>query len=275
MEATNWLRQTEKPLFPELEWNKPERRDQAGRLLIVGGTMHELNAPARAFEYARKNGIGDIKIALPNKTKRLVGTTLPEAVFLPSTNSGELSSEGNHELLEYALWSDTILFAGENGRNSQTTILFEEILRTFTGNAVITKDAFDILINHPKTILERSQTTLVLSFAQLQKLVQNSKNPTALTFTMDLVKLVDFLAKLSKEYPAGIVTQHQNQLIVAQNGRVSTTKLTTEEKQWRLHTASLAACYTTWNPKKQFESLTESAFLFAKNNKPEPPYNEV
>jgi hypothetical protein len=269
MEANNWLRQTEKPLFPELEWNKPERRNQAGRLLIIGGTTHELNAPARAFEYARKNGIGDTKIALPDKTKKFVGATLPEAVFLPSTNSGELSSEGSRELLEYTLWSDTLLLAGENGRNSQTTILFEELLRTFTGNAVITKDAIDILANHPEVLLKRPQTTLVVSFAQLQKLMQNFKNPTPLTFTMDLVKLVEFLVNFSKEHPVGIITQHQSQLLAAANGQVSTTKLAAQQKQWRLHAASLAACYTTWNPEKQFESLTESAFLFAKNSRTE------
>ena len=31
-----WQKQTEKALFPEIEWSKPERKDQAGRILIIG-----------------------------------------------------------------------------------------------------------------------------------------------------------------------------------------------------------------------------------------------
>ena len=265
METTHWLKQESAPLFPELEWNKPERRDQAGRILIVGGTVHELNAPARAFEYVKKTGIGSTKIALPNKTKRLVGPTLPEAVFLPSTTSGEFSHEGARELLEYALWADTVLLTGENGRNSQTTILFEELLRTYSGEVILTKDAVDILQSHPNTLLNRTHTTLVVSFAQLQKLVQNFGVSTPLTFTMGLVQLVDFLHMFTAEHPVAIITLHSNQLITAFNGRVSTTKLggESDSRQWRLQTASIAACFNTWNPHQPFESITEAAYLFS------------
>ena len=66
-----WKRQGTKPLFEELEWNKPERRDQAGRLLIVGGNVHALGAPAKSYELALQTGIGAAKIALPDKTKNL------------------------------------------------------------------------------------------------------------------------------------------------------------------------------------------------------------
>lgn len=268
MENTFWLKQSDQPLFPELEWNKPERRDQAGRLLLVGGTVHDLNAPARAFEHVKQTGVGSAKIILPDKTKRLVGPTLPEAVFLPSTTSGEFSHDGSHELLEYALWADTVFLTGDNGRNSQTTILFEELLRSYTGNVVLTKDAVDILTNHPETLLNRDRTVIVVSFAQLQKLIQNFGNATPLTFTMDLVQLVEFLHSFTAIHQVALITLHNNQLVTAFNGRVSTTKLVArndDSLKWRLHTASLAACFTTWNPHQPFESLTEAAFLFAKN----------
>jgi hypothetical protein len=265
MEAPFWNKQHNTPLFPELEWNKPERRDQAGKMLIVGGTVHELSAPARAFEYVTKIGIGSAKVALPHKTKRLVGPTLPEAVFLPSTTSGEFSSETSRKLLEYALWADTVLFAGENGRNSQTTMLFEEFLRSYNGNVVITKDAIDILSNHPTALVSRDKTILVASFAQLQKLVQNFGFTSPLTFTMSLVQLVDFLHDFTAKHRLALITLHSNQLVAASNGRVSTTKLTfdTGSLQWRLRLAALAACFSTWNPHQPFESITEAAFIFA------------
>lgn len=264
MDATYWHRQGSESLFPELEWNKPERRDQAGRLLIVGGNVHALTAPGKAYEGVLKAGIGSAKIALPDKTKRLVGQTLPDAVFLPSTPSGEFSQEGSHELLEYALWADTVLLPGDNGRNSQTTIILEELMKSYTGQIVATRDAVDSLVNTPETMLSREKTTLVVSFAQLQKLIKNTDSSQPLQFSMSLVQLVEFLHDLTLQHPAGIITLHQNQLVAAVNGSISTTKLPVDETEpphWRLQTATLAACHQTWNPIKPFEALAHTAFV--------------
>lgn len=264
METTYWHKQGSEPLFPELEWNKPERRDQAGKLLIVGGNMHALTAPGKAYEQTLKQGIGAVKIALPDKTKSLVGKTLPDAVFLPSTASGEFSQEGSHELLEYALWADTLLLPGDNGRNSQTTIVFEELLKAYTEQAVITRDAVDILSGSPDVMLSREKTTLVVSFSQLQKLIKNTKSSWPLQFSMSLMQLVEFLHSYTEQHPVSLVTLHHNQLIVASGGSVSTTKLATEVSEtlpWRLQTAAIVACYQTWNPTEPFKALTNSAFL--------------
>lgn len=261
MDHTYWHKQTDKPLFGELEWNKPERRDQAGRLLIIGGYLHNLNAPAQSYEIVTKQGIGSVKVALPDKTKRLLGSTLDAAVFLPSTASGELSREGLDELLEYSGWADTILLPGDVGRNSQTTLLISDLIENTTAQLIITRDAVDILQNAPEIIAKREKTTLLLSFAQLQKLCQNLKLPTALVFSMDLIKMIEFLHHFTEEYPCSIVTLHQNNLIVAVNGKVSTTHLPGSEISWRPRTSAISACYHTWNPTKPFEALTHSAFL--------------
>lgn len=261
MDHTYWHKQTDKSIFPELEWNKPERRDQAGRLLIIGGYLHNLNAPAQSYEIATKQGIGSVKVALPDKTKRLLGGALDAAVFLPSTPSGELSREGLDELLEYSGWADTILLPGDIGRNSQTTLLISDLIENTTAQLVISRDAIDILQNAPQVIAKREKTTLVLSFAQLQKLCQNLKLPNALVFSMDLIKMIEFLHQFTEEYPCNIVTLHQNNLTVAVKGKVSATDLDQFEDSWRLRMSAISACYQTWNPTKPFEALTHSAFL--------------
>lgn len=265
METTYWHKQGSEPLFPELEWSKPERRDQAGRLLIVGGSTHALNAPAKAYELVKKQGIGAAKIVLPDKTKRLVGATLPDAVFLPSTTSGEFSQEGTEELLGYAQWADTVLLAGDIARNSQTTILFESFLRSYSGEVVLTKDILESLGNHPQTMLEREHTTLIASFSQLQHLMKNARQTTPLQFSMGIVPLVSYLHELTTQYPVRITTLHEQQIICAANGQVSTTKIThhtPEPLPWRLHFASLASCYLTWYPSKPFESLVHATHQY-------------
>lgn len=278
MDLTYWQKQTEKPQFPELEWNKPERRDQAGRLLIVGGYLHNLNAPATSYDITKKQGIGNIKVALPDKTRPLLGKTLPAAIFLPSTSSGELSKDGLNELLEWSSWSDTILLPGDLGRNSQTTLLISDLIENTTNQLVIARDAVDSLQNSPESLTARDKTTIILSFAQLQKLVQNLKLPTPLSFTMDLVKLVEFLHSFTVKNPCSIVTLHQNKYIIATGGQVSTTPTDRHPKsieesdqtsalgrdnelRWRTKYSSIAACYQTWNPNKPFEALTYSANL--------------
>ncbi|MCA9308889.1 hypothetical protein KC973_00775 [Candidatus Saccharibacteria bacterium] len=259
---TNWIKQTDKALFEQLEWDKPERRDQSGRLLIIGGHLHNLNAPGKAYEYVREVGIGSVQIALPSRVKSLVGTTLPGAVFLPSTPSGEFSRDGLSELIAHAQWADTILVAGDVGRNSQTTMLLSDLLAQVSTPAVVTKDAIDALKNTPEILLGRKETTIVASFSQIQAIAKRLKVAEAFTFSMGVVKLVEQLTELITKYPSNIVTLHQNTLLIASKGRVSTTPLSdNKERTWRTKTAATAACYQTWYPDKPLEALTHAAFL--------------
>lgn len=259
----NYWQKQAKPLFPELEWNKPERRDQAGRLLVIGGNVHNLNAPAKAFETVKKFGIGDVRVALPDKTRKLVTDVLPEAIFLPSTLSGEFSSKAEHELLEYAQWADTLLLPGNFGRNSQVSILLETLLDSYTGQVVMSCDGIDNTVGMGMKLLARENTTLVLSFAQLQKLAKPLPLSYPVVFNMDLVKLVTVLHEITSERPAAILTLHNNQILAAVNGRVSTTKYDISDTplKWRVKAASIAACFQTWNPGQPFEALTHSSSL--------------
>ena len=262
MQHDTWQKQTKQPLFPELEWNKPERRDQAGRLLVIGGSSHALSAPANAYQQSRKLGIGDVKVALPDSTRRLIDKSAVDAAFLPSTPSGEFSRDGEQELLDYASWADTLLFAGDVGRNSQTTILLESIVRSFSGQIICTKDAVDSLLLQPKILFERESTTLVVSFSQLQKLLKNYSYLYPLSFNMELAQLVEYLNVLSKKIKCSLITLHNKQYIVAHNGTIVTTKITsnTEPKIWRLSTAVAASCYQTWSPTKPLEALTQAIY---------------
>lgn len=262
MNDDTWLKQSDTPLFPELEWNKPERRDQAGRLLLIGGNTHALSAPAMAYAQARASGIGDVKVVLPDKTRALIDRKTVDAVFLKSTPSGELAQNNINELLEYALWANTILLTGDVGRNSQTSILLEDILRSFSDRAVITKDAIESLASATKVLFERERTTLVVSFSQLQKLLQNYKYQSPLHFTMGIVQLVEFLQDLTANTRPTIITLHNNQFIVADNGRVVTTKIVDENqpRTWRLNLATKVACYQTWNPDSPLQSAAQAVF---------------
>lgn len=264
MSSSTWLRQSDKPLYEQLDWDKPERKDHAGKLLIVGGHVHALTAPAQSYMLASSLGIGVQKVCLPSRAKSILGKAPFDAVFIPSTSSGEFAKEGINELIEYAMWSDTVLIPGDVGRNSQTTLLLDQLVQSYTGQIVITQDALDTLSGNPDQLLSRENTTVIASIAQLQKLAKNIGWNDPITFNMDLTKLVDVLSEITTKYSASIVTLHQSQFVVAYGGQVSTTKSgqnIDEPQSWRNAFATHAAVYQTWYPAKPFESLTHCAFL--------------
>jgi ADP-dependent NAD(P)H-hydrate dehydratase / NAD(P)H-hydrate epimerase len=259
MKPDFWAQQTvEKPLFPDLIWNRPENRQFAGKLLIVGGNLHGFTVPATAYNEALQAGVGVARVILPNALQKTVGKLVPEAEFTPSTPSGSFAREALGEILPTAHWADGVLLAGDFGRNSETAILLESFIKKYPGQLTITKDAVDYFAKSPQTLLNRPETTLVLSLAQLQQIATNSQFDTAITYQMDMIKLVEALHNFTNKFSTNIITRHLDNTFAAVNGQVSSTKLHTEEKIWRAKTAAHASVWWLQNPQKPFESLTTS-----------------
>ena len=252
-----WYRQTAaEPLFPDLQWSRPENRQFAGKLLIVGGNVHGFAAAAEAYGVAEQAGIGTTRVLLPDVLRKTVGRIFPAAEYAPSTPSGSFGQRALGELLPLGAWADGVLLAGDLGRNSETAILLERFVTTYSGQVTMTRDAADYFTSSPRLILERPGTLLVISFAQLQKLALEAKYPTAFTFDMDLLRLIDQLHDFSLLYPLALIVRHLDNLIVAVGGEVSTTKVPTEQLVWRLRTAARASVWWLQQPTKGFAALS-------------------
>jgi len=257
MDHTFWHRQTAaKPLFPDMEWSRPQNSATAGKLLIVGGNAYGFAAPAHAFSMAEKAGIGTARMLLPDSMRTFVGKTFTAGELAPTTPSGSFSQKALLELLTMSEWADGVLLAGDLGRNSETAILIEKFLEKFKGQVTLTQDAVDYVIHAPEQALERPGTTLVLSFAQLQKFAVNAHFTAAFTFDMDFLRLVDNLHEFTKKHQINIVTKHLQNIFVAVNGDVSSTKLDEDLKVWRVDTAAKVAVWWLQNPAKTFGALS-------------------
>lgn len=254
-----WQTQTkDKPLFPELAWSRPENRQQAGKLLIVGGNVHGFAAPAEAYAEAARAGIGVARVLLPEAVRKIVGPLLENGEFAPSTPaSGSFSQKALDELLLHTAWADAVLIAGDLGRNSETAILVEKFMAKSSLAATLTKDAVDYATSAPQTVLNRPDTLLVLSFSQLQRLGVAAKFTKPLTFSMDLLHLVEWLHEFTLAHKPHIIVRHHNQLLVAVGGKVSSAQQTAEEEPvWRVKTAAHASVWWLQNPSKPFQALT-------------------
>lgn len=257
-----WHKQTsDQPLYPDLSWDKPERKDLAGKLLIIGGNLHGFASPAKAFEVAQASGIGYTRILLPESLKRTLHAFWTDAVFCPSTPSGSFARDSKEIVLQNALWADGLLLPGDLGRNSETAVMLDGIIASIKSILVITKDALDYYMERPSTLLARGNTIIVPSFSQLQKMLTHSKFATPLTFTMPLSKLVEALHELTLGKSLGIITKFEETYVVAYGGQVSTTPSIDDKDIWRLDTASEVAVSVVQNPSKIFEAMTHSITL--------------
>lgn len=254
-----WLQQLpDTPLYPDLEWSKPERRDLAGRLGIVGGNKLGFAGVAEAYSTALTAGVGEARALLPNVLKKTIPPVITDTVFAPTTPSGSLSSDALADMMTLGDWANSMLFIGDAGRNSETAILYERFLEAYAGPLTITRDAVDLLKNSPSRLVERPETLLIVSFAQLQKLFQGVYYPKILTFSMQLTALVEATHKFTVTYPTTLLVLHKDFLVAAHNGNVTSTPWKNPMAIWRGQVAAKAASYWIWNQKTPLEAVTAS-----------------
>lgn len=255
MEHPYWQKQQPTaPLFPDIEWSRPEQRSMAGKLAIIGGHSGGFVAVANAFQLAAVSGIGQARAVVPDVLRRTIPPAITDIVFTASTPSGGIAKD-DPVLLAAAAWADCLLLVGDSGRSAETAIAFEQLLPGDT-NLVITRDAADLLMNAAARVVDRPGTTLVLSLAQLQKLFRAIYYPKMISFSMPLLALVEAVHKLTLTYPLSLVTFHQQQLVIAHKGQVTTTPFTKPLAIWRGDAAAIAACYLCWTPGKPVEALS-------------------
>jgi ADP-dependent NAD(P)H-hydrate dehydratase / NAD(P)H-hydrate epimerase len=254
-----WLKQdVGKPLFPDVIWSRPENKQSAGKLLIVGGNTHGFIDVGLSYQASVKAGAGTVRVLLPDGLRKTVGATLENCEFAPTTPSGSFAKTALNELLIHADWADCVLLAGEFGRNSETAIMLESFVEKYSGPLVITRDAIDYFFNHSLLLLDRPDTCVVGSTAQIHKLAINTHYPRAITTTLDLVQLVEIMHDFIPLHKAYVITHQLGTTIVAAENKISTTKTGTNEDIWRIPTAATAAVFWMQNFGKPFEAISTS-----------------
>jgi len=256
MDRTYWHKQTaDTPLFPDMLWSRPETRRHAGKLLIIGGSGYEFKQPANAYGDALEAGVGSAKVLLPASMQKVVQELFPEAEFAPSTPSGSFARSALAQAIDLAEWADGVLFAGDLGRNSETAIMLESFLKKYNRQVTLAHDAIEYCLANPIGCLERPETNLVLSMPQLQKLGVAAKLPIAFTSNMQLLQLVEQLHDLSATHPANLIVLHDQTVVVASGGEVSTTML---DEPSLSYIAAHAAVWWLQAPSQAFRALTTS-----------------
>ena len=263
MESTYWLKQTRgSPLFPDLLWSRPENKRHAGKLLIIGGNLHGFSAPGTAYSAAIKAGVGTCRVILPDKLQKTVGKLLPEAEFAPSTpTSGSFSRKALAQVLDSAVWADSVLLAGDFGRNSETAILLESFMSKYSGQVTVAQDGLDYFLAKNSPLVKRPNTSSIINLGKLQKLAKYNRPATPVMHSMMLADLVQLLHDWTSGNPGQIITKHADNFIVASGSQVSTTPVS-EESNWQIELAAYASVWWLQQPQKPFEAITTAAYAY-------------
>jgi hypothetical protein len=255
MDYDYWKKQNpDSPIFPDIEWSKPETLSQSGKLGIIGGNKLGFAGVAQAYTIASQSGVGQVRVLLPDALKKTIPKIISDTVYAPTNPSGSLAKEAIAEMVSVGAWADEILLIGDAGRSSETAIAYEQFIQKYTGKLVVTRDAIDLVKNSTSILIERPDTLLIASFAQLQKIFQAVYYPKVLTFSMQLTQLVEALHKFTISYPVSISVLHKDFLVVAHDGQVVTTAWANPMAIWRGDVASKVAAYWLWNPTKPLEA---------------------
>ena len=253
-----WKKQdAENPLFGDVIWSRPENKKLRKKLLIVGGNPHSFTKIAASYQRAIESGIGECRVVLPDKLEKVIGHTIEDVKFLPSSGFGGISSESVSMLHEYSTWADGIYFPGELGGGSQTSLFIEKFVTQSNLPIVLAGDSLDALAQNLENLFDREDTLVIAEFDQLQKITPKLGIGSALTNSMGLLQLVDILHQITQERQSIIMTNHQGNTIVAMYGEVSSTRLA-NGPSWQISLGTRAAVFFLQYPQKPFEAITSS-----------------
>jgi len=256
-----WTRQ-EQPLYPDLEWNKPEQKSQSGLLAIIGGNAQSFKIVADIAQHAQKLGIGKTTVYVPSALKSKIPAS-PDIFFEPSTDSGSFNKAALRDLQVAINLANYSILPGDLSKNSETSAAIAELVTTTQQPLQLTRDAFDTILPNAPNFIERPNLTFLVSMPQLQALFKTIHYPRPLLLSQPLLPVIETLHKFTVTYnELTITTLHQGQVIVACDGQVVTTALEQTNYSpislWDGRLATRIAAFQMWNPKLPLESTVAS-----------------
>ena len=245
--------------FNSLAWNIPEQK--TGTINIIGGHSGGFFAPLQNAEYLSSSfPVKSVNLLLPDALKNKLPGNLPGLYLLPSTDSGSLAK--SESLSEHLKTADFSILIGDLSKNSATTIALAEAIKNSDHPVLITRDSIDLLLPEMNTLIEKDNLFIVGSLVQIQKLFRAVYYPKMIMLSMPLLPAAEALHKFTLSYPITILTFHNGQILIANQGEVLILPLEKTPysgqpiKLWSGDLACRIAALNLYNPNKKIEATT-------------------
>lgn len=190
----------------KLSWQKPERRDQAGRVLIIGGFNSKLKDTNSIYSAAISSGVGSASVLVPESLARAFKIKSLDLVGLHLDHYFGLTDQGERVLKEELHFSDALIVA-DTGSNSQTSLKLAKIISDSLVPTTLSLESSPFLISHSAELIENARLTLILTLPTLQKIIKNLSLATSkpLLTTSQPNQKTELLAEVQSQVPATLV----------------------------------------------------------------------
>ncbi len=256
-----WQKQV-KPLFADLAWNIPEQK--TGSIAVIGGNSQSFSNVIRTSEFLQRTfPIKQVTAVLPDALRSKI-PVVENIAFVGSTASGSIAK--SYDLEQHLENSDAAILAGDLSKNAETAIALAQLLPLSTHPLFLTRDSIDLLASASTQLLNHPQLFLIGSMLQLQKIFRSVYYPRMILLSQPLLPVLETLHKFTLTYTSTtIVTLHQDNVIVAHSGNISTTHLLGTDYSpisiWSGQLTAKIAALNLFNPHKSFEATT-AALLY-------------
>lgn len=249
----SWQHQTNKPLFPDVVWSRPETKYGAGKIAIIGGSAGAMSTVASTYTQAEQAGAGTIRLLVPDSLAK-VTKGLPHVEYAPSNPSGGFAKNALAELITVSNACDGVLLAGDMGKNSETSLMLESYLEKYTGLLTISSESIESFSAGYIKLLKRPQTLVCVTMKQLQQMVIELKFDKPVTSAISRQQLAEILHEISSIYPATLLLETDQVIWVASGGKVVDCKNLN-------YSSTKATIWAIQQPTKHFEALVSSVLM--------------
>lgn len=243
----NYFEKLAKNPYDDWYWNLPEMKQ--GSINVIGGSAQSFQLVIKTAEFLSVHyPLEQVKVVLPDALSTQL-PSLPNFVFLPSTQSGGFTGDGLGKQMGSA---DYNLIIGDFSKNAQTTNGVAVAMSETTTPALVTRDAVDIMIDKGEAALKSPQLNYLLSAVQLQKMMRAVYYPKMLTLSQPLVAVAELLHKFTLSYDVGIAVLYNGQILAAKDGAVRAVSLESSGYSpitiWNGELAGKIAALSVYNP---------------------------
>ena len=218
----DYFEKIDKNPYEDLKWNIPDRKQ--GVVNIIGGNAQNFRTEVKIAEFlGAEYPVDAVKVVMPESLKPKL-PPLPNFVFLPETESGTFKE--SQELVDAFNIADFNLVLGDLSRNKVTGEAIASACKSAERMTLITRDAVDLVAeNGVERLLMNENLIFFASVPQLIKLLRAVYYPKMLLQSQSLIQVAEVLHKFTLSYPIKIVTLHNEQVLVVENGIVKAVAL--------------------------------------------------
>lgn len=237
-------------LEKKLAWEKPERKDQAGSLVIFGGVSLKLKEVDTVFRSAKSCGVSSIQTLVPESLARVFKREDQYLTPVNFDNYYGLSDTGLKTLTEEFALVDSLVLA-DIGSSSATEHKLALIISKTFKPVIISESSFNLVLNYPDEILNNPNITIIVNLQKLQKLIKltNIKLEAPLLSSSTLKSKIEAVSQLSLRVKSKIVLLDESRASSAEGGLQLSLEFSGSEG---LDLATRLACWQVWAPNLSF-----------------------